>query len=194
MPPTLCHETPAEGSPRLCVRRSLFHSASGESRKLHIRRLLLPFRFRPAMLGSESDGDSRPQNPSSLRAGIKHGVERAGKRYPTPGLYAPGGMVEPPSKAARRRQGRLARAGSDVGQRGRRRCEAVHCRGPGYRPLTKERRGPWKHWYKRHAAYAGKRSCGRSEKSTRIKAGAFTAVAPARRSRSIWSGAPEWLQ
>nr|DAQ72848.1 MAG TPA: hypothetical protein [Caudoviricetes sp.] len=71
MPPTLCHETPTEGSPRLCVRRSLFHSASGESRKLHISRLLLPFRFRPAMLGSESDGDSRPQNPSSLRAGIK---------------------------------------------------------------------------------------------------------------------------
>ena len=26
-----------------------------------------------------------------------------------------------------------------MGQRGRRRCEAVHCRGPGYRPLTKER-------------------------------------------------------
>lgn len=50
------------------------------------------------MLGSESAGDSRPQNPSSLRAGIKHGVERAGKRYPTPGLYAPGGMVNLPQK------------------------------------------------------------------------------------------------
>ena len=71
------------------------------------------------------------------------------------------------------RQGRLARAGSDLGQRGRRRCEAVHCRGPGYRPLTKERTRTMEQYVELKCELCGKKFLRTLGKANENKSGRF---------------------